>query len=104
MKKQEGPILAQTLNLQDYLPAYGDFIIWSGWFGTTYCLVVGYAPTTHTLTAIMSGNPAVLFTLGDSEQTSRTRNLTMEQINQASRGTFAVLRQDKKTNSNVWYI
>ncbi len=104
MPKTETPVLAQYLNLDNYIPKYGDYVIWSGWFATWHGLVVDFDAEFQQVSIIFAGLPYLLFTLSDEEQEKETKKIPLTRIQNASRGAWAVMRHEEAKGLNVWYI
>lgn len=98
------PPLAQYRQLGEYIPHYGDNIIWSGWFSTWFGVVTDFDETTGELSIIFAGVPFLLFTLTPEEQTKETRKVKLSKIQSARHGTFAVNTHDYTRNASIWYV
>ncbi len=98
------PPLVQYRDLTEYTPAYGDFIVWTG-FLTTWCgVVANYDKETESLSVIYNGVPFVLFTLTPEEQMQDMSEVKLGEIRNASKGKYAIQQRDPATNATVWYI
>ena len=98
------PPLVQYRDLTEYSPAYGDFIIWTG-FITTWCgVVTNYDKEEDKLSVIYNGVPFVLFTLTPEEQIQDTTIVNLGAIRNAPKGKYAIQQRDPATNVTVWYI
>jgi hypothetical protein len=102
--KQSLPNLAIYKDLQDYVPQYGDFVMWAGWFTTWVGVVCNYDVRTEELAIIFSGVPFVLFTLSEDEQKQETRRVSIDKVKNSTKGVWAVNRYEPKENATVWYI
>lgn len=102
--KQDAPALASYLQLDQYIPQYGDFVIWSGWITTWVGVVCDYNNKMDEITIIFSGVPFVLFTLTDSEQIKEMRRFKLDKIKSSSKGVWAINRHDSQKNSSIWFI
>ncbi len=98
------PPLAQYHNITDYIPRYGDFIVWSGWFTTWNGVVVSYDVNTSEVVIIFASIPFLLFTLEEHEMAKATRRLQLSMIKSSTHGTFAVNQHDYTRNATIWYI
>ena len=111
--------LAVYKNISDYVPAYGDFVIWTGWFVTWCGVVSNYAPgermgDNNTLIAKLSEEERIsiifstmsflLFTMTEKEQKKNTRILNLDKIRNSANGVFAISQHDYVHNVTVWYI
>ena len=98
------PPLIQYKDLQTYIPAYGDFIIWTGII-TTWCgIVTNYDKTSNSLSVIYNGVPFVLFTLSPEEQIKETQTVKLEDLKNAPKGKYAIQQRDHTNNTTIWYI
>jgi len=102
--KSDLPPLAQYKSLSEYLPAYGDYVIWSGWITTWHGIVSYYDSKSNELHIIFSGVPFLLFTMGDDELQKETKAINLAKIKNATQGSWAILQHDYKRNTNIWYI
>ncbi len=100
----EIPPLAQYRRLADYVPAYGDYVVWSGWFTTWHGVVSNFDPKTNELYIIFAGVPLLLFTMGEDEQKKETNKIKLSKIKNASQGSWAIQQHDRTHNAIVWYI
>lgn len=98
------PPLAHYKDISDYVPRFGDYIIWSGWFVTWHGIVSDFDDRTGDLITIFSGNPYVLLTLTPEEQKRETSRVHLSKVQGASHGTFAILQHDAERNVNIWFI
>lgn len=98
------PPLAQYKPINEYLPKYGDVIVWSGWFTTWFGVVNDFDANTGELSIIFAGMPFLLFTLKETEQTKAIRKIHIDKIQGAAHGTFAAQQHDYTRNAGIWYI
>lgn len=103
-KNVDLPPLANYRNLQDYVPAYGDFVVWSGWFTTWFGVVANYEQNTGDVHIIYAGLPFLLFTSTDEEQRRDTRRIQLSALRMSNKGKYAILQHDFTKNASVWYI
>lgn len=103
-KKQDLPPLAHYQATKDYIPTYGDYIIWTGWLTTWHGVVTEFDGETGELSVIFSGIPYLLFTLTEHEMQKETRKLKLADIQAASHGTFAIQKHDYTRNATIWFI
>jgi len=101
---QDLPHLAQYRQLADYSPAYGDFVVWSGWFITWHGVVSNYDLKTEELYIIFAGVPFLLFTMDEEEQKRETKKIKLSKIKNASQGNWAIQQHDHARNAVIWYI
>ena len=101
---QDLPPLAIYKRVVEYVPQYGDFIVWTGWFSTWVGVVTHFDKNTNELHVIFSTIPYLLFTMSDVEQKKETRKIDINKIKSSQSGTYAVLQRDYQHNVNVWYI
>ncbi len=97
------PPLAQYKSRSEYIPQYGDFIIWSGWFSTWYGFVTNIDKQTSMLSVIFSGLPYLLFTMPSEDQKAETRLIKLSELRHASNGKFAISQQIN-SQQQIWYI
>lgn len=102
--KIDSPALAHYRPLSDYTPAYGDYIVWSGWWTTWHGIVSNYDVKTGDLSVIFSGIPFLLLTMSDQQQRVDTRVINIKKITNASQGKWAVQQHDRIRNAVIWYI
>jgi hypothetical protein len=98
------PPLIQYRDLANYVPAYGDFLVWSGWLSTWCGVVTNYNKETKDLSIIFNSVPFVLFTLSPSEQEKETKVIKLEAIKNAPKGKYAVQQRDYSSSAAIWYI
>lgn len=103
-QKIDTPPLAIYKPISEYAPAYGDFIIWSGWFVTWHGVVSNYDIESGQIQAIFSTIPFLLFTMSPNEQTKNSRSLNLEKIRNSSNGVFSACQHNYTHNVTVWYI
>lgn len=94
--------LASYKQRSEYKPQVGDFIIWTGWFKTWYGVVA--TVDGDKLSVIFETLPCILFTLNQGEQTRNTHSIDVNKITSASPGEWAVMGNDQKHNTPVWFI
>ncbi len=104
MKLFDAPALAHYKPLSDYVPAYGDYVVWSGWFTTWHGIVSNYDQETNKLSVIFSGIPFLLFTMDHTQQKVDTREIELTKIKNASQGKWAIQQHDRVRNAVIWYI
>lgn len=102
--KTEQVHLAQYRPLSDYVPAYGDYVVWSGWIATWHGVVANYDPKEDELYIIFAGVPFLLFTMTEEEQKKATRKIKLAKIKNAAQGNWAVQQHLQAHNAVVWYI
>jgi len=98
------PPLANYADLRKYIPAYGDYLIWSKWFTTWHGFVVDFDAKTLEVSVIFAGLPIMLVTMTEAEQKKETRKISLGELNNATKGKYAVLRHDIQNNANVWFV
>lgn len=98
------PHLAQYRSISEYLPHYGDYVVWTGWLSTWHGLVTDFDEATGDVSVIFAGMPYLLFTLTPEEQVRETRKLKLSAIHAARHGTFAVNEHDHTRNASIWYV
>ena len=104
MPKTEALPLAIYKNVSDYAPAYGDFVIWTGWFVSWCGVVSNYDPEEEKLSIIFSTMSFLLFTMTEQEQKKNTRILNLDKIRNSANGVFAICQHDYAHNVTIWYI
>ena len=98
------PPLIQYRDIASYVPAYGDFLIWTGWL-TTWCgVITNFNKENNELSVIFNSVPFVLFTLSPSEQEKETKKIPLGEIKNAPKGKYAVQQRDYSTAATIWYI
>jgi hypothetical protein len=102
--QNEMPHLAQYRRLADYVPAYGDYVVWSGWFTTWHGIVSNYDNKSNDLYVIFSGIPLLLFTMSEEEQKVDTKTINLLKIKNAPQGKWAIQQHDRTRNAIIWYI
>lgn len=104
VKHQTSPPLAHYRPIDGYVPSYGDFIIWSGWFTTWHGVVSNFDSDANEVTIIFSNVPYILFTYDPDEQIKESRTIKLNEILSSRHGTFAVMKHDYTQNASIWYI
>lgn len=102
--KLDTPPLAIYKTIAEYSPAYGDFVVWSGWFVTWNGVVSNYDEETGSIDIIFSTLPFLLFTMDPAEQAKNTKKLTLAKIRTSANGVFSVCQHNYTHNVTVWYI
>lgn len=103
-KKTLPPPLAAYRRISDYVPTYGDFIIWAGWLTSWNGVVSNYEEDSKKLHVVFSTLPFLLFTMSDAEIEKNTRIIDLDKIRTSPNGVFSVCQHDFKNNTTVWYI
>ncbi len=98
----ESPPLAHHRSRLDYVPKYGDYVVWSGWLSTWHGLVVDYNKKTDEVSIIFAGLPFLLVTMDESDQQRETRNIKLSELRQAPNGKYAIQTVEEQTA--IWYI
>ncbi len=98
------PPLAHYKDIAEYVPHYGDVVVWSGWFNSWYGVVTDFDAETGDLSVVFGGLPSLLFTMKDHEMQKETRKITLAKIQAASHGTFAVHQHDFTRNISLWFV
>lgn len=98
------PPLAHWRDMAQWMPAYGDYLVWAGYITQWHGIVTDYDPATDELSVIVAGLPFLLFTLTDVEQKKDTKKLTLSKVRGASKGNFAVMQHDTQQNASIWYV
>ena len=98
------PPLAIYRRVSDYVPAYGDFIVWSGWISSWHGVVSYSDPESNNVSVIFSTLPFLLFTMDNKMQEKETRILPLAFIRNSSNGVFAICQHDYIHNATIWYI
>lgn len=104
MIQKTPPPLAMYKPISEYSPAYGDFIVWSGWFVTWNGVVSNYDVDTSELDIVFSTLPFLLFTMHPEEQEKHRRKISLVQIRNSANGIFAICQHDYIHNVTIWYI
>lgn len=97
-------LLAHYKNRSQYIPQYGDYIVFAKWFTTWHGVITDYDSVTDELHIIFAGVPYLLFTMNESEQAKETYKITLREIKNSRNGKYAIQQQDKATGTPVWYI
>lgn len=92
MSSDIGVALGAFKDIADYRPQLGDFIIWGGWFSTSYGIVIG--ADQDKLTGIFERTPRLLLTSNNDEMKAATKQIPMRVV----RGYCYALQE------GVWYI
>jgi len=101
-QKINPPPLAQYKPLSEYLPEYGDYVIWSGLFTVKHGFVLGLDVTSGKLNIVFENLPVLLLTMIEEEYGSNTKQISLGTIKKSRNGTYAI--QQKIGNSTIWYI
>lgn len=102
VKGGELPPLAQFRPRVQYVPQYGDYVIWSRWFSCWHGVVKFYDEQTGDIHVIFAGVPFILFTMNDQEQDKETKKIKLSELRGAKNGKFAILQHDSQ--ASIWYI
>lgn len=98
----ETPPLAYHRQKVDYVPKYGDYITWSGWFSTWHGLVVDYDKTTDEVSIVFAGVPFLLVTMQESDIPREIKKIRLADLRQAPNGKYAI--QVIEENTAIWYV
>lgn len=101
--KADLPPLAYYRSKDQYVPEYGDIIIWTKLFTTWHGVVSDYDGDDK-LTVIFAGVPYLLFTMQPEDTDNEKRQLSLAEIKKARNGKYAIQQFDKKASQNVWYV
>lgn len=96
------PPLAHYKSRAEYTPAYGDFVIWSGWFTSWYGFVTNYNKETQQVSILFSGLPYLLLTMDPKDHEKETRTISLLELRQAANGKYTIKNQAGQ--HTVWYI
>jgi hypothetical protein len=96
------PPLAQYKPRSEYVPQYGDYIVWSRWFSCWHGVVTHFDKETREVHVIFAGVPFLLFTMSEVEQEKETIKLQLAELHGANNGKYSILQHTAQ--SNVWYI
>jgi hypothetical protein len=100
----EGTPLAHYRGLDRYVPKFGDFVVWSGWFSQWHGVVNGFNLDLQEVDIIFSVTPFVLLTLDPEEIKRETHKVKISKIRSASKGSWAIMQHDTDQNTNIWYV
>jgi len=100
----ELPPLANYISIVDYIPEYGDHVVWCKWFTTWHGVVTGFDVNKNEVDIIFEGSPFLLFTLDASKHEKYTHTMKLPKIKSSIRGSWAVLRHDTQRNDTIWYV
>lgn len=95
------PDLALVRPIANWVPQYGDLVIWSKWFTTWYGFVIDEQNDKIFIT--FEGTPHLLVTMNDVEITRNIKRITMFDIKGQRRGKWSIIQSDKSGN-RIWYI
>jgi len=95
------PMLAEYTSIGDYMPEYGDMVIWAGWISQWNGFVVGYDPVSTKVEIIFSSLMLTLLTMSDVEQKRETKHIELHKIKNSTGGEWSVMRSTKGV---VWYV
>ena len=98
------PPLAQYRPRSEYVPQYGDYIVWSRWFSCWHGIVKYYDNHVEDIHVIFAGVPFLLFTMTEQQQEKETVRIQLSKLRGSRNGEYAILRHDPKANANIWYI
>ena len=100
----ELPPLANYMSIIDYVPEYGDYVVWCRWFTSWHGVVVGFDVNKNEVDIIFEGTPFLLLTLDTSKHEKYTRTVKLSKIKSSIRGSWAALKHDTQHNSTIWYV
>ena len=98
------PPLAQYRPRSQYIPQYGDYIVWSRWFSCWHGIVKFYDNNIDEVHIIFAGVPFLLFTMSEQQQDAETKKIKLSELRDSKNGKYAILRHDPNANANIWYI
>lgn len=96
------PPLAQYKARSEYVPKYGDYIVWSKWFSTWHGFVVNYDKSSDEVHAVFAGVPFLLLTMEESDHETETVKIKLSKLRSAPNGKFAIQTMEGQTP--VWFI
>jgi hypothetical protein len=102
--KADLPPLAHYRQKTHYVPQYGDYVVWSRWFSAWHGVVKYYNKETDEIDIIFAGVPFILLTMTEKEQEAETYKIKLSEIRSAKQGKYAILQQDPKANTGIWYV
>lgn len=100
--KVDMPPLAQYKNRSQYVPSYGDYIIWSGWFTQWHGIVTAYDDKSGDVSIIFAGIPYLLFTMPEQQYAKETTIIPLHKLQNAPNGKYAI--QTVQGGNAIWYI
>lgn len=100
----ELPPLAQYFPREQYVPQYGDYIVWSRWFSCWHGVVKYFDEEANDVHVIFAGVPFLLFTMSNEQQEKETFKIKLSELRSARNGKYAILQHNYAANANVWYI
>jgi hypothetical protein len=107
-RRTENPPLVQYLQLNQWIPRVGDFLVWAGnfktWYGVISSVDQHVSDGTTNISVIFESLPMLLFTLTEDEQKENTQIMRLSEITTARVGTFSVMQNDPKHRVPLWYI
>ncbi len=98
------PPLAHYRPLRDWIPHYGDYVVWAGWFSVWHGVVTNYDEELREVAIIFAGLPYLLFTMNEDEQSASMRKLQLVTLRESKQGVFAIQQHDFTRNTTIWYI
>jgi hypothetical protein len=97
------PPLVHYRSREEWVPQYGDYIVWSRWFSAWHGIVVDHDGSDE-LQVIWGGVPYLLFTMSQEEQQKETKSVSLSKIKRSGNGIYAIQQFDPKASRCVWYI
>jgi hypothetical protein len=97
------PALAFYKSRDEWVPQYGDYLVWSRWFSTWHGLIINYNGD-DLLDVIWAGVPYLLFTLSQKEQQNATKQISLSKIKRSKNGAYAIQQFNPKSSGYIWYI
>jgi hypothetical protein len=98
----ELPPLAVYKALATWMPRYGDFVVWAGWFRVWFGLVNDFDAKNNKVSIIFEGTPRLLFTLTESEMKKNVFIFNCDDIRANKRGRWYI--QQSLDGNAIWYI
>ncbi len=97
------PALVYYRERVDWIPQYGDYVVWSRWFSAWHGIIVDYDGEDE-MQIIWGGVPYLLFTMDQEQQQRETKTISLKKILNSKNGEYAIQQFDQKASRCIWYI
>jgi hypothetical protein len=101
-KRLQSLDLAKSLQIVNYRPKPGDFIIKFGWLTVRFGVVNGFIEETQEISVIFEGHPKILLGLTPAEMAQKTKLISLNDVRSNFFGKWAAMQQ--VGGEAIWYV